>query len=103
MLTKMTGCYILYSKKLGKFYIGAIQEDVASRIKKHNEAAYGKHRFTAKSNDWELFLFIETQDYSHAVRIERKIKPMKSLVYLRNLAAYPKMVTKLLIETKQST
>ena len=95
----MVGCYILYSEKLNKFYIGVTQDDVASRIQKHNEGFYGKHRFTAKANDWDLFLFIETLNYAHALRVERKVKSMKSTVYLRNLIADPELVEKLLFTT----
>ena len=95
----MVGCYILHSEKLNKFYIGVTQDDVASRIQKHNESFYGKHRFTAKANDWKLFLFIETLNYAHAMRVEKKVKSMKSTVYLRNLLAYPELVEKLLSAT----
>ena len=99
----MTGCYILYSEKLCRFYIGVTQDDVAARIKKHNEAYYGKYKYTSKSNDWTLFLFIETSDFSHAVRIERKIKSMKSSKYIRNLKTNPELVSKIIKETKRST
>ena len=95
----MVGCYILSSEKLNKFYIGATHDDISSRIQKHNEGFYGKHRFTAKASDWKLFLFIETLNYSHAMRVEKKVKSMKSTVYLRNLLAYPELVEKLLFKT----
>jgi putative endonuclease len=99
----MVGCYILHSNKLNKFYIGVTQDDIVSRIKKHNDSSYGNHRFTAKATDWELFLFIDCLDYSQALRIERKIKSMKSSVYIRNLVAYPELVEKLVLNTQQST
>ena len=99
----MIGCYIIYSEKLRKFYIGVTQDDVVSRIKKHNDSSYGKHRFTAKANDWTLYLFISCLNYAHAVRIERKIKSMKSSVYIRNLLAYPELLEKLILNTQQST
>ena len=51
----MCSCYILYSKKLGKFYTGATHTTVNERLTKHNSGAYGKHRFTASTDDWELF------------------------------------------------
>ncbi|MBP8903141.1 MAG: GIY-YIG nuclease family protein, partial [Paludibacteraceae bacterium] len=31
MLKKMTGCYILFSKKLQKFYVGVTQNDLTER------------------------------------------------------------------------
>lgn len=88
----MIGCYILFSEKLKKFYIGATQEDVNERLDKHNSHYYGKHRFTAKTNDWELFLFIPTENYAHAIRIERKIKSMKSSKYIRELKENPTLL-----------
>ncbi len=78
-------CYILYSESLDKFYIGACQDSLEERIRKHNEHAYGNHRFTAAANDWELFLKIEADSFLHAVRLERKIKSMKSVNSRRNL------------------
>ena len=99
----MVGCYIIHSDKLCKFYIGVTQDDVVSRIKKHNNSSYGKHCFTAKADDWELFLFIDCLNYAHALRVERKIKSMKSSVYIRNLVAYPELLEKLILNTQQST
>lgn len=90
-------CYIIYSAKLNKFYIGACQESLSERIKNHNDHNYGNHRFTATADDWELFLRIDAKDYSQAIRIERKIKAMKSKVYIHNLKNYPKMIEKLKI------
>jgi putative endonuclease len=98
----MTGCYILYSQKLAKYYVGATQEDVLSRIEKHNNHMYGEHRFTAATNDWQLFLFIASDDYAHAVRIERHIKKMKSKVYINNLKKYPELAEKLTLLEKSN-
>ena len=95
----MIGCYILFSNKLNKFYIGVTQEDILSRIEKHNLRTYGKQRFTAISNDWKLFLFIPTNDYAHAIRIERKIKSMKSAKYIHNLVSFPELIQKLVSST----
>ena len=87
----MTGCYIIFSNKLNKFYIGATHEDVTLRIMKHNLGTYGKQRFTSTTDDWELFLFISALDYAHAIRIERKVKSMKSRTYIHNLVKYPEL------------
>ena len=95
----MIGCYIIHSSKLNKFYIGATQDDVTSRIEKHNNSTYGKHRFTAKADDWTLFLFIPTKDYPQAIRIERKIKSMKSANYIRELAKNPDKINWLVSST----
>ena len=98
----MPHCYILHSEKVKKFYIGACHGSILSRIEKHNNKGYGNHRYTAIANDWELYLEIETEDYSQAIRIERKIKSMKSKVYIQNLKRYPEMIEKILIQTSRN-
>ncbi len=95
----MCSCYILYSSNIGRFYIGSTHTAVAERVLKHNAAAYGKDSYTAVTNDWELFLNIPVKDFAHAVRIERKIKSMKSSRYIRNLKKYPEMVEKIVRNT----
>ena len=92
-------CYILYSKKLNKFYTGATHDNVEQRLEKHNEHSYGNQHYTAKVNDWEVFLFLEANDYPHAIRMERKIKSMKSKVFIRNLKQYPELRKKLINQT----
>ncbi|MCC6372101.1 MAG: GIY-YIG nuclease family protein [Bacteroidia bacterium] len=91
----MICCYILYSEKLQCHYIGACQQDLESRIKKHNAHEYGENRFTAKAEDWRLVLAIECETYSQALKIEKHIKRMKSSVYIFNLIKYPEMQLKL--------
>ena len=95
-------CYILFSELLNKFYIGVCQDSLEDRITKHNNHEYGNHRFTAAANDWKLFLQIDTKNYAHAVRIERKIKSMKSRIYIQNLTKYPELIEKLISETNES-
>jgi putative endonuclease len=69
----MAGCYIIHSKSLNKFYMGATQDCVYKRIEKHNLGGYGKNHYTATANDWTLFIYITADDYAHAIRLERKI------------------------------
>jgi len=88
----MTGCYIIYSPKLDKFYVGVTQENVQIRLMKHNSHFYGKNKFTATTSDWDIFLFIPTNDFAHATRIEKKIKSMKSAKYIRNLKKFPELL-----------
>lgn len=95
----MTGCYILRSEKLGRHYIGATHEPVELRIEKHNNSSYGKNRFTSTADDWQLRLFIHSSDYAHAIRIERKIKSMKSSKYIENLIKYPELLAQLVCST----
>jgi putative endonuclease len=98
----MIGCYIIYSNKLKKFYIGSTQEDINMRIEKHNLGTYGKNRFTSVADDWNLHLFIPAEDYAHGIRLERKIKSMKSSKYLRDLKIYPELLAKLVSSTRLS-
>lgn len=95
----MAGCYIIFSEKLNRFYIGATHEDVYLRIESHNLSQYGKQNFTSAADDWKLFLFIPTTDYAHAIRIERKIKSMKSTKYIQHLIIYPELLEKLVSNT----
>jgi len=47
-----------------------------------------------------FFLNIPVHDYAHAIRIERKIKSMKSSRYIRNLKKYPELVEKIVQNTR---
>ena len=96
----MPACYILYSKKLDKFYIGVTQDGVEERLIKHNLKHYGTQRFTAAAEDWILYLNIPVENYNHAIRIERKIKAMKSSNYIKNLKKYPELLTKIITQTR---
>ncbi|MCA6378983.1 MAG: GIY-YIG nuclease family protein [Cytophagales bacterium] len=96
----MSGCYILYSQHLKRFYIGAIHDDLDSRIKKHNEGTNGITKFTAKATDWQLYLFIACETYAQAICIERHIKRMKSSVYIRNLTMHQEIVDNLKLKCK---
>jgi putative endonuclease len=92
-------CYIIFSETQGKFYIGACHDDLELRIENHNNHSYGKHRFTSTATDWKLFIKIIASDYSQAIRIERKIKSMKSSKYINNLKVYPELIDKIYQET----
>lgn len=92
-------CYILFSQKLDKFYVGVTTDDIHERIAKHNESKYGQHRYTSTVDDWVLFLDIVVEDFAHAVRMERKVKAMKSSKYIQNLKKFPELLEKIVIET----
>jgi putative endonuclease len=96
------GCYILYSENLSKYYIGACQDNLEDRIIKHNTSFYGSKCFTSTSNDWELKLFIPTQEFSQVIRLEKKVKTMKSKIYIQNLLKYPELIEKIFNETKST-
>jgi putative endonuclease len=98
---KQSFCYIIYSKELGKFYTGVTQDTVEKRIDKHNQKMYGNH-FTSLASDWELYILMIAEDFAHAIRMERKIKAMKSSKYIRNLKKYTELRL-LLFQTTKST
>ena len=98
----MAWVYILYSKKIEKFYIGICRDSIEKRIGFHNEKKYGRHRFTACTDDWQLYIKLECRDIAHAVRVERKIKSMKSSKYIKNLYRYPELSQRVLRETEST-
>ncbi len=93
--------YIIYSKKVDKYYIGSCRTSVEVRINKHNNTHYGTKSYTAIANDWKLVLSFDCSEYSHALRLEKKIKSMKSRIYIANLLKYPEMRSKILEETRK--
>ena len=88
--------YILYSKELDNFYIGATRIDPKIRTERHLLEYYGNSKFTAKADDWHVFFEIECISFSQALKIENHIKRMKSKNYILNLARYPEISLKLL-------
>ena len=95
----MINCYILYSPKLDSYYIGMSQEHIADRISKHNTSFYGAH-YTFKTSDWKLYYIIECVTISQAMKIEKHIKKMKSITYLKNLKKFETIQLKLLEKYK---
>ena len=85
--------YILYSVKLGKYYIGQTH-DVELRLCRHNEGYYDN--WTSKGLPWILFLTLSCKNRKQAFAVEKHIKSMKSKKYIENLAQYPEMREKLI-------
>ena len=92
--------YILFSKKLNKFYTGVTTLAIEERLENHLLKKYSKLNFTQKSEDWEMFHFLECADFSQARKIELHIKKMKSKVFIENLRKYPELCFKLLEKYK---
>ncbi len=97
----MASCYVIFSESIDKYYVGSTRETVEQRLKKHNENRYGNQAFTFAANDWHIYLEIAATDYSHALRIERKIKSMKSRIFINNLKKYPELVRKIVEQTRR--
>lgn len=75
--------YILYSEKLGRYYIGTTT-DVVRRLNEHNTAYY-KDSYSSRGIPWNLFLSIPCDSSAHAYILEAFIKKMKSAVFIRKL------------------
>ena len=89
----MAFVYILFSKKLNRFYIGSCK-DLAFRIEQHFNKDFDGS-FTSKTDDWEVYFYINELEYKQARMIEAHIKKMRSKIYIQNLKQFPEMVNKL--------
>ena len=74
-------CYILYSLKLNKYYVGSTT-DIERRMKEHNR---GKEKFTRTSSPWRLVYKEEYGELNQARQREYYIKKMKSRKFIENL------------------
>ena len=72
--------YILYSASRDQYYIGACH-NLAIRLAQHNA---GKAPSTRAGVPWMLILSRQFGTYAEATREERRLKRMKSRVYLIN-------------------
>ena len=88
-------CYILQSQTLDRYYVGSTILNVQDRLERHLSQFYGNKKFTAKANDWVVFMVIECSTIEQARKIESHIKKMKSKKYIRNLKDYPEIIEKL--------
>ncbi len=87
--------YILYSEKLGKYYIGQTEQSPEERLAMHNETYYDGS-FTSTGIPWTLHFAFPCESKTQLLKIEKHVKQMKSNIYLENLKKYPEMVQKLL-------
>lgn len=91
----MPCCYILYSSAINKYYVGASKGSAPERLELHLRKEFGTHRFTAQTNDWQIFIELSTPSYRQALRMEKKIKSMKSRKYIQDLYKYAELREKL--------
>ena len=75
--------YILFSKKLNRFYVGTT-DNVEKRLFEHNSRLY-INAFTTKGIPWELFLSHSCESSEKAHKLERFIKRMKSKKFIERL------------------
>ena len=74
--------YIIYSKKLAKYYIGSTQDSLDERLRRHNSNHKG---FTGRADDWEIAYFERFNTKADSLRREKEIKSWKSRVKLEEL------------------
>jgi len=88
--------YILYSKKLDRFYIGQTK-DLNERLLLHTEKQF-EDSFTSRANDWKLFHSIPCNSRTQAIQIESHIKKMKSRKYIFDIKEFPEISENLIIK-----
>ena len=94
----MAICYILYSQSLDRFYIGSTHDEIINRVEKHLSKIYGPKKYTAKADDWQVYLSITCKSFAQAIQLENHIKKMKSKKYIQNLKEFEEIAQKLLIK-----
>lgn len=62
--------YILYSKKLDKYYKG-YTNDLVRRLEQHNS---GSQTYTRQGVPWKLILVLSKSTKNDALELERKLK-----------------------------
>lgn len=86
--------YIIFSKKVDKYYVGE-STSAFSRIQQHNKH-YFKKNFTKIASDWEIKLLFQTNTKADALFLEKFIKRMKSRVFIEKLIDNPDILVDIL-------
>jgi putative endonuclease len=86
--------YILYSEKLKRFYTGTT-DNLEQRIIEHNSGSYS-NSYTTKGIPWILFLKIECSSSQQAYNLEKFIKQMKSVPFIKRLKDDPELLVSIL-------
>ena len=73
--------YILFSDRLGKYYIGSTKH-LENRLAEHNR---GKSPFAKSGLPWKLVYSLEFENRSDALSFEMKIKKRGALRFLNSL------------------
>ena len=73
--------YILFSKKLNKFYVGRTS-NLGQRLIDHNA---GRSKFTKSGRPWEIVYQQEFQTRAEAMHLESRIKGRGIARYLREI------------------
>ena len=94
----MAAVYILFSKKLNRYYTGSCN-DLQQRLEAHTNKTF-KEAYTINSDDWNLYFSCDGLDYKQAREIETHIKKMKSKIYIENIQKYPEIIKRLIEKYK---
>ncbi len=86
--------YIIYSRKLNRFYTGTT-DNFKIRLIQHNSKTY-PNSFTCKGIPWISYHIIDNLTSKQAYDIERHIKKMKSKKYLNTQKSLLNCVTSIL-------
>jgi len=73
--------YILYSKKLSRYYVGSTN-DIDRRIYEHN---IGHGKYSRKGSPWQLVYIVPFETKKEAVQEELRIKRRKSRRFIERL------------------
>ena len=87
--------YILHSRALDSYYTGFCQDNLETRLLKHNTGFYDAS-YSKKTNDWTIVWTLKCSSNKQALAIEKHIKRMKSKVYIQNILKYNEISIKLL-------
>jgi putative endonuclease len=74
-------CYILYSSKLDKYYIGSTG-NLEGRLQRHNTSNTG---FTSTGKPWEIKYFETFETKSAAMKREMELKKWKNRILIEEL------------------
>ena len=74
-------CYILYSEKFDKYYIG-YTTDINDRLRRHNSAHKG---FTNTGKPWILCYFESFEEKTNALKREKELKSWKNKAKIKEL------------------
>ena len=76
--------YIIYSEKLGRFYVGQTN-NIEDRFQRHN---LGYEAYTSKGLPWVLCWFVLKPDRQQAVQLELKLKNLSKERIIKFIEKY---------------
>ena len=89
--------YILYSRKLRRYYVGETP-DLERRFLQH-QGHYFKKNFTRSAEDWKIILSKAVASREKALLLERFIKRMKSKKFIEKIIARPEILDDILAKS----